>query len=112
MHKESDYYYNSVLTPDSIDSIKTDLSPHKAMLCIQPVIQAVFLAGMRCSFTSFIRWPAEEMALITCSNTGKHPAAALPDKKARPPHRRGSSTHATQQPRRGFLRIVTIAASN
>lgn len=42
-----------------------------------------------------LRWPAEEMALIACFNTGKHPAAALPDKKACPRHRRGSSIHAT-----------------
>lgn len=46
----SDYHYNSVLTPDSN---KMMVLP-QAALCIKPVIQALLLAGMQCSFTSFI----------------------------------------------------------
>lgn len=42
-----------------------------------------------------LRWPAEEMAPTTRFKTGKHPAAALPDRNAGPGHRRGSSVHAT-----------------
>lgn len=42
-----------------------------------------------------LRWPAEEMAPTTCFKTGKHPAAALPDRNACPGHRRGSSVHTT-----------------
>lgn len=46
-----------------------------------------------------LQWPAEEMALITVFNTGKHPAAPFPVKKAFPRGRRGSSMHATASSR-------------
>lgn len=88
-------------------------------LRITRVAHGVFLAGVRCSYTSLtsaasasVAW-REKMALITGCNTGKHPAAPLPGHEAARTacgrgRRRRSPAHATAPASHSGCKIIYI----
>lgn len=107
----SDYYYNSVLMTDSV---KNYLSPHKATLCIQPAIQTLFSVlcmklyviylGCR-SFGGLQRRRLESLASMPENIPQQQPFLT-----GRLVRDAGAALPNMQQPRRGFFRIIAIAA--